>query len=94
TLSAQGGDLGTSDLPLYYGDDQGQSIPISNQPALIYAKAQPQVDENPFVISQDWTTSTRSTTDVPKGPYLKNDRDYRLGHHQGTLEWTLTNSLP
>lgn len=94
TLSAQGGDLGTSDLPLYYGDDQGQSIPISNQPALIYAKAQPQVDENPFVISQDWTTSIRSTTDVPKGPYLKNDRDYRLGHHQGTLEWTLTNSLP
>ncbi|AXX64900.1 hypothetical protein DS830_05170 [Bombilactobacillus bombi] len=94
TLSAQGGDLGTSDLPLYYGDDQGQSIPISNQPALIYTKAQPQVDENPFVISQDWTTSTRSTTDVPKGPYLKNDRDYRLGHHQGTLEWTLTNSLP
>ncbi|WP_147369765.1 pectate lyase-like adhesive domain-containing protein [Bombilactobacillus bombi] len=93
TLSAQGGDLGTSDLPLYYGDDQGQSIPISNQPALIYTKAQPQVDENPFVISQDWTTSTRSTTDVPKGPYLKNDRDYRLGHHQGTLEWTLTNSL-
>ncbi|MCO6541540.1 MAG: hypothetical protein J6573_04440 [Lactobacillus sp.] len=93
TLSAQGGDLGTSDLPLYYGDDQGQSIPISNQPALIYAKAQPQVDENPFVISQDWTTSTRSTTDVPKGPYLKNNRDYRLGHHQGTLEWTLTNSL-
>lgn len=88
-------DLGTGNLPLYYGNN-GLSTQITATPTMIFQKNAPDPNDNILDISQTWTTSANSSAATPQGPFLKNTNATPTlpnTNHHGHLTWTLTNSL-
>lgn len=88
-------DLGTANLPLYYGDGLA-SAQITTTPLAIFQNNQPPIVDNTLDISHSWTIAPQTMDDTPQGPYLKNSNattTLPTKNHTGCLAWSLTNSV-